>query len=143
MNWIALWRLAKPFLPFVVVAMFLGGVYLYIDRQGYQRAKADAEQRQLVDAIVAEKKRRATERNIVEAIGKIDGSVAEKIAAIRLIRQTINIDKDLRDDPRYSSASCSLSASVLSAVNRARLASANPSAANVIEYELPPAAVAQ
>lgn len=130
------------FLPYgIAVALILGGV-AWIDHRGYQRAKADAERRQLVDAIVAERKARRIEQGLSDAVAAIDGRLGSKIDAIRVLRTTIiqPIQQGIAHDPRYVDPRCALDGGVFKAINAARAAT-NPAApSGSVTVALPAAA---
>lgn len=132
---------AIRFLPYgIAVALVLGGV-AWIDHRGYQRAKADAEHRQLVDALVAERKTRRIEKGLSDAVAAIDGRLGSKLDAIRVLRTTIiqPIQQGIAHDPRYVDPRCALDDGVFKALNAARAATGAAAPAGSITVALPAA----
>lgn len=132
------------FVPHIALAFaLLAGVW-WLDHRGYQRAKQEAGQRQIVDAIAAERKTRRIERALGDAVAAIDANTGAKIENIRVLRQTVvqTIEKDLAHDPRARDTACALPDSVRGAINAARSASGPPGAAGSVTVALPAAAAA-
>lgn len=122
-----------PFLPYVAVVGFvLGGIW-YIDHKGYQRAQKDAEFERMVTAILIDKYVSDLETNLRDTISGIDRNLADRIANIDLINRTIiqpTIEKEIRNDPRFSDPNLGITSVMRDALNRAIKQSTCPAAAN-------------
>lgn len=132
-------------LPYVAAIAIVLGAIMWIDHRGYQRAKADAERRQLVDAIVAERKTRRIEQGLSEAADAIYGRIGTRIDAIQVLRQTIiqPIQQGIANDPRYRDRACDLTPGVFAAINQARAATNPAAASGSVTVALPAAASAE
>lgn len=135
----ALWLFLRPLLPHLGIALALAGAVLWIDHNGYSRAERKAEQRQLVDAIVAERKTRRIEQALGEAVAAIDGKVATRVDAIRVLRETIiqPMQKEISIETRYRDDACSLTPGVLRGIQQARGATATAGPDGSVTVALP------
>lgn len=110
------------FLPHIlIVAVVLGGV-AWIDHRGYQRAKADADQRALVAAAIAERKARRLEAALADIVGTLDAQLAERIAAIDVTERTIiqpTIEREIARETRLSDPALGLTDGLRKAINAA------------------------
>lgn len=122
------------------VAVVLAAIF-WVDHRGYQRAKQDAEVAALRDEILARRRTDRIEQAMADAIAKIDGNLADRIAAIRTIRQAIQpvIERETIREPRYRDPACAVTGSVLDAINRARAATDPATAGSELYYTLPAA----
>lgn len=137
------------FLPHIAIALaIISGVW-YIDHKGYQRAKHDAERRQLVDAIANERKVRRIEKALSETTGELDAALGRKLDKINTLGAATlaTLQKGINNDPRYRDPACALGDGVWRTLNEAR-ARTGPGtdtgkAARSVTIELPAAAPAR
>ena len=117
------------FLPYIAgVGLILGAIW-YLDHKGYQRAQKDAEFERMVTAIMIDRFVGDLEKDLRETISGIDRNLAAKIDNIDLVQRTIiqpTIEKEIRNDPRFSDNSLGITDIMRDAINRARSESACP-----------------
>jgi len=114
-------------LPHIAVAFAVIGAVWWIDHKGYQRAKADMAVAQAKARSDLQTDIRASEGRIASKIGDIDTTLATKIDGIETTNTTIirpTIEREIASDPRYVSASCAVSDSILRGLNAIRTGSA-------------------
>lgn len=117
----------KPFLPYILAALALVVAVWYIDKQGYKRAKQEAEFQNAVTAIIIAKNMRKLEDALSANMTDLDKGLSDKINSIELLNKTViqpTIVKELANDPRYLNPDAGISISLLDALNSARTASA-------------------
>jgi hypothetical protein len=139
MSFLAIWRLAKPILPHVMIGLAPLAAMWWLDHQGYQRAKRDAEYRQVVDAISAERKTRRIEHALGDAVAGLATRVGSRIDAIDAEKLSTlqSMLKDFRDDPRYSDPACFVTDGVWGALDTAVTATDPARAAGSVTIPLP------
>ena len=129
------------YLPQIGIALAIVGAVWYIDHKGYQRAKEDAERRQLVSAIVEEKRTRRIERGMLDRSNDLDISLGRKLDTLNTqgAATMAALQKGIHDDPRYSSPACALGDGVWRSLNeaRARTVPGPAPAASSVTVELP------
>lgn len=121
------WAFLRPLLPYLIGAAAIVGLLFAVHHDGYKQAEAHYKAEQVKADLAAEKKLRATEqywlKQVSEAAHKYAGQVATIDRTATIIQPTI---REVRSDPRYIAADCSLSDSVFAAINQARAASNTP-----------------
>ncbi|MEW4468990.1 hypothetical protein AB1K62_14280 [Parasphingorhabdus sp. JC815] len=121
------------FLPYIsAVGLVLGAIW-YMDHKGYQRAQKDAKFERMVTAIMIERYVSGLETDLRETISDLDRSLAAEIDDIEMVQRTIiqpTIEKEIRNDPRFSDNSLGITDIMRGAINRARSESACPSRIN-------------
>jgi hypothetical protein len=128
--------------PTLACAAAVIGAAWYLDHRGYQRAKADAERRQLADAVLAEQKTRRIEKALVEAVAKIDANTGKRISAIDITERTIvqpTLQKEIRSEVRFTDPAAGITVGMLGALNAARAASCATAADGAVTCALPAA----
>lgn len=112
--------ISMRFLPQILgAAAVLGGVW-YIDHLGYERAQRD---QQALEQRLGEK--------ITTSINGIDTRLNDRLSKIDTTQHTVvqpAIIREIARDPRYSSAACSLTDGMWTAIGRARAASGSSGA---------------
>ena len=137
MSALAVWRLVKPFLPYIAAFLALVGAYLWIDHRGYQRGfhKRDAE---IATAQAAAAKQEAEN---AEKARKAADDYATKVAAMQpIVIRSIDKVKEYAQTPA-GRAEC-LSAERVSSIlqDRAALAAASAGSGGPVQAGSDPAA---
>ncbi len=113
---------------FAGVSLILGAIW-YLDHKGYQRAQKDAKFERMATAMLIDRYVSGLEERLRDTIASIDRNLAAKIDDIELVQRTIiqpTIEKEIRNDPRFSDNSLGLTDGMRDAINRARSQSAGP-----------------
>lgn len=128
--------------PYVVAVATVLAVIFWVDHRGYERARRDAQVDQLTAEILARRRTAKLEQAMTDAIAKIDGSLADRLTQIRVIRETLQpiIQRETISDPRYRDPACAITGGVLDALNRARAATDPAASASELYIPLPAAA---
>jgi hypothetical protein len=116
------------FLPHIGIAIALGIAIWRIDAAGYNRARKDAERRELTQAILIAKAERRLSQQISEGLATLDGNAAARLSEINVTERTIvqpTIVKEIQREARLSNPAAGLTPGLLNAVNQARNASAD------------------
>ena len=115
---------ALRLLPYGIAALALGFAVWYLDHQGYQRAKRDAQLNALVTAQIVAKNLRASESNLAAKIGTIDTNVHGQIDGIRATHTETQriIEREIASDPRLSNPDLGLTERMFAAINTTRAA---------------------
>lgn len=120
-------------LPYIAgVGLILAAIW-YLDHRGYQRAQKDAEFERMATAIMIGKYVGKLEAEIRETISGIDRNLAARIDNIDLVQRTIiqpTIEREIRNDPRFSDNSLGITDVMRRAINRAIEQSACPTRIN-------------
>ncbi len=97
-----LWLL--KFLPHIGIALLLGFGVWYLDHQGYQRAKRDAETRDLKLRSALQDDLRKVEQGLTTMLGKIDADQATRREAITKLQTIIQptITREITREVRLS-----------------------------------------
>jgi hypothetical protein len=118
----ALAILARWWPQLALAALIVGGGW-YLDHRGYRRAEAA---HALADARAAAQTaalRRAMEQALADRLAAIDRNLADRIAGIEATQRTVVqpvIEREIRNDPRYTDPRCAVSDSVRDALDSAR-----------------------
>lgn len=115
---------ALRLLPYGLAAAALGFAVWYLDHQGYQRAKRDAQVNALVTAQIVATAVRTSESNLAAQIGTIDANVHDQIDNIHATHTETQriIEREIASDPRLSNPDLGLSDRMFAAINRTRAA---------------------
>jgi hypothetical protein len=120
-TFLGIWRLLKPILPHIAIALALLGAVWWIHHDGYQAAKRDAAAREARETIRAEQQARKLTAALSEALNRSDAMLGQKLDAIArkwpAITQTII--KETSNDPRYRDPACTVSDGVWHALEQA------------------------
>lgn len=120
--WLIPWKRLRPFLPHIAIAGLLGLVVWWIDHQGYQRARDDADRRAAKLENVLRSDLRQSEARLAGTIMETAGKTRATIDAIDLRSTTIikpTITKEIAREARLSDPALGLSDGLRAAVNRA------------------------
>lgn len=140
---IPLWL--RPFLPHIIAVAAILGVVWWLDHQGYERAKKDAERERLITALMMTRAARDSEGRMAGRIHDISRRFVDQIASIDATHTETQriIEREVARDPSYSDPDLGISERMFEAINRTRASlacTAHPDGG--IECALPPAAPA-
>jgi hypothetical protein len=113
-----------------ILAALVLGVW-YIDHRGYQRAKHHYEEAEAKAQQRADELARRIEKTLTDKLAEMDQRTAQRISAIDVEERTVvmpTITREIRNDPRLSDPSSSISDGLLGALNQARRRSSDSSA---------------
>jgi len=119
------------FLPHIAIAaILLFGVWK-IDSNGFRRAQREAERRELTQAVLIARAEKRLSKQMAAEMGEVDRQLTAKLGRIAKAERSVlpSIQKEIRNDPRYTAPACALSDGMLRALNAARAAGNDPPAA--------------
>lgn len=128
-------------LPYGLAALALLGAVLWIDHQGYSRAKHDAERQNLVTALIVKKLVDKSEQRMIEAVSRADTSAGDTIRQIETVNRTIiqpTITREIQNAPRLSDPALGITDVLRLAINQVLALGPDPTdPAGSVTIELP------